>query len=394
MPTTTAAVGQRTMGVVLRPLDILFFRDGRPFGAATHAASRAAPLPQTFAGAIWTQLLVQYGCDFTQLRHRVTQQHEPIGDALDALGLPAWIHRVRVRGPWFARIELDAQKEAPEIMIPTPATLLCPKEDGPAAALSPLRPLPSGTRLPGWESTRCSQMKLRPLWPEGRAAMKPADGFLTARGIRAFLAGETVPTSEHVAADELFAWDHRTGVGIDPTRLAAAESLIYRAQFLALRRDLDACKQTVFYAEVVVPEDAPDDVFDAVDTLAFGGEGRRVAVQRLDHPYDWRALEPQSDRKASGKPLLVLTTPGMFDLPWCPNVIRNRVTAASVPAGVAVSGWDLARGGPKPNRSAVPPGSVYFLSEWIESLPDSLADQLLDRQQGWGCYLTGVWNDD
>ena len=40
----------------LEPLDVLFFRDGRPFDAAPRATS-GAPLPQTVAGAVRTWLL-------------------------------------------------------------------------------------------------------------------------------------------------------------------------------------------------------------------------------------------------------------------------------------------------------------------------------------------------
>jgi CRISPR/Cas system CMR-associated protein Cmr3 (group 5 of RAMP superfamily) len=58
-----------------------------------------------------------------------------------------------------------------------------------------------------------------------------------------------------------------------------------------------------------------------------------------------------------------------------------------------VSGWDLARCGPKPARFAAAAGSVYFLHQLPTNLPEVLSDLKEDRQQGWGCYAQGVWTD-
>ena len=59
-----------------------------------------------------------------------------------------------------------------------------------------------------------------------------------------------------------------------------------------------------------------------------------------------------------------------------------------------VSGWNMATGGPRPTRFAVPAGSVYFLEGAAEFLSnDCLADSPDDRIQGWGCFARGVWND-
>jgi len=48
------------------PLDVLFFRDGRPFGEATRARS-GLPTPQVFCGAVRNWLLRQHDCDFHKL---------------------------------------------------------------------------------------------------------------------------------------------------------------------------------------------------------------------------------------------------------------------------------------------------------------------------------------
>ena len=50
------------LGLRLDPLDVLFFRDGRPFGESTRAEG-SLPVPQTLAGALRTALLTRAGFD-------------------------------------------------------------------------------------------------------------------------------------------------------------------------------------------------------------------------------------------------------------------------------------------------------------------------------------------
>src|SRR5207245_1405614 len=88
-----------TVGLCLSPLDVLFFRDGRPFGAASRVTS-GLPTPQVFAGAVRTALLEKYGCSFEKLRRAGT--FEQIFSAV--FPEQAWIGRVKFRGPWLCRL--------------------------------------------------------------------------------------------------------------------------------------------------------------------------------------------------------------------------------------------------------------------------------------------------
>jgi CRISPR-associated protein Cmr3 len=54
------------IGLILEPLDVLFFRDGRPFEAGIRVGGQAI-MPQTLAGALRTALLDRAGCDFQAL---------------------------------------------------------------------------------------------------------------------------------------------------------------------------------------------------------------------------------------------------------------------------------------------------------------------------------------
>ncbi len=383
------------LGLLLEPLDLLFFRDGRPFGASLRGESLSTAMPQTLAGAVWTAILQAYDCNFQELT-RLVRGGQSFREAVDAMGLPAWIAEVETRGPWLARVPLKTPADAvPEVLFPIPSSLHSPKKATESERkLIRLTPLATADLLPGWNLTRTvAEPGLRPLWHRLREATEPAQGFLTPEGMRAFLHGDDVPPNTCLKDEALFGFDHRTGIGISAGTMTAEESLIYTASFLALRAEPSKNRQVVLYAEIQLPEEAPAHVVDGIRTLALGGEGRRVAVHRAPAPFDFAGLSarPSSAHRNS---LVVLSTPCPCGARWKPAALADRVVAAAVPGSVPVSGWDLARGGPKPSRFAVPAGSVYFADGELTNLPSCLADSEPDRRQGWGCYLTGVWNDD
>jgi CRISPR-associated protein Cmr3 len=382
----------------LEPLDVLFFRDGRPFTAASHGKS-GLPMPQTLAGAILTALLQRYGRSFdpTALKDNPPNGFEELVSRAQA---PPWVGRVAVRGPWLARLDADGE---PEVLLPAPAALRLDKKPQPAGhrRLHLLSPLSRHRQVPGWSPPAPG---MRPLWLAQRDRTEAADGYyLTPEGLRRFLAGEIPGEQDLVVKDKLFGFDDRTGIGVEPDRLTAAESLLYSASFLALRAPYTARErheeprsvpQVVLYAEVAPPPEGVEAVraaFRDAPPLPLGGEGRRVRVEPvLRSP--WPEQTPAAGRQ---RPFLLLTTPGFFETAWRPQCLAGNLVAAAVPGSVAVSGWDLATGGAKPTRFAAAAGSVYFLDALPEHLPpDSLCDAAKDRQQGWGGYLQGVWTDD
>lgn len=363
------------VGLRLEPLDVLFFRDGRPFTGSERSVT-GLPLPQTAAGAVRTALLRRAGCDFGKMKgaktfpEAVAQSCEPEHH---------WIGQVAVCGPWFAR---RGEGDAFEVFAPAPSVLQTEKGQKPKAVhrLAPL----SAHQLPGWDPPS-DQQGLRPLWLKDLTTTEPARGYLTPQGLARFLRGEAVTEEDIVPTGDLFDLDYRTGIGISPDRLVAEESQIFGRGFLALN------KGVFLYAEVELPDHAPDASFlDDIRTVSLGGEGRHVTLRHLPKPFSWPDVKP----RVKQKPLVLLTTPCAFQAGWRPQRLNGHVTAAAVPNPSAFSGWDLARGGPKPTRFAVPAGSVFFL----ESLPDdwapTLAENDEERRQGWGCCLTGVWTDE
>lgn len=348
------------IGLAIEPLDALFFRDGRPFDGQPRAMS-GLPLPQTLAGALRTWLLRERECDFAALAGAV-KKGVSFAEALDQQSPDRGaVARLSFRGPWLWR------DGAP--LVPVPAILRRIKDGGEIVRLAPLK-----DELPGWEPP---EDRMRPLWCRRREPTERIEGLLAVDGLRTLLEGRVPINGDIVRTDDIFGFDRRTGIVVGAATRTAEESQIYGVSLLVLADGVS------FYAEIA-GDDAALATLPAAGVIPFGGEGRRVRVTRLNAPCDW----PWAPAK-NGRTMRVLTAPAPFG-GWQPQGLRP--IAAAVPGHVAVSGWDLARGGPKPNRFAVAAGSVYFFDQRLDDRP--VAGSLCDGEDGtvgWGTFVEGGW---
>ncbi len=354
----------QVIGLQLEPLDTLFFRDGRPFTAATRGEG-GLPQPRTLAGALRSNLVRQF-VDLSELP-RLRRRGLPIEDALRELKCPEWVLRSQFRGPWLAQGKGDAAQP----LVPMPVILS--EQNGRLVRLRPLEP----RQLPGWSSPH----ELWPLWRAGASETKPAGGFLSAEGLREFLDGHE-PSSQHRRKpDELFAFEERTGLAIHPDRLTGVDSMLYGIRLLVLKPGVS------LYAEVIPGDGAPTDVAERLaGPLPLGGEGRHVSVQPRK-PFAW----PQA--AAATRSLWLLTTPAPLREAHRPDVLPQgcHVRAAATAAPIAFSGWDVARNGPERTRFAVPAGAVYFVEGEFTPDSGSFCAGADDVAVGWGLALRGVW---
>jgi CRISPR-associated protein Cmr3 len=370
-----------TIGLCLEPLDVLFFRDGRPFAAASRVTS-GLPTPQVLAGAVRTALLEKYRCDFKALAESTRS------GKLLAEGLPQtirWIADVKFRGPWLCRLAdaSNTQNNKLDVYLPVPATLHTAKKGLKKEGVPPvqqLTPLKS-EELPGWKQSLTlpdREVSLRPLWIGGTDPTEPATGFIDSSGLKTFLEGEDPGENNLHKADEFYCFDNRTGIGINAESLTTGDGEIYGVRFLSLKCGYG------FYADIQLPPDAPADALSGVTFLAFGGEGKRAATRVLEKPFDFPAPSA-CDTSRNQKRLLLLTTPSVTKADGQPY-FPEKCVAAAVNSPVAISGWDIAKNGPKPTRFAAPAGSIYFL-DTADPIPEQ-TDEF-----GYGCHLQGVWTD-
>src|SRR5208337_3850137 len=97
------------IGLRLDPLDVLFFRDGRPFAPATRGTS-GLPMPQTLLGALRLALLEASAPRFGEFRHE--EGRPRTWDAIcEQSQAPEWLRKMGVRGPWLARLQKDDRLE-------------------------------------------------------------------------------------------------------------------------------------------------------------------------------------------------------------------------------------------------------------------------------------------
>jgi CRISPR-associated protein Cmr3 len=212
-----------------------------------------------------------------------------------------------------------------------------------------------------------------------------AQGFLSLSGLKDYLAGKKIASEAAIAdggENPLVGIAERTGIGVDPDTFSAQEGMIYAAGFLSLSKGIG------FYGEALLPESAPAGAFDGIEIVSFGGEGRKAVLREVP-AVNW----PSAAAGAGQNSFLLLTTPAFFARGWKPQAIAGRIAGAAVAEGTPVSGWDLARGGPKPTRFAAPAGSVYFLDESMTDAIDNLSEGEDDLLAGYGCCLKGVWTD-
>lgn len=353
----------QTTALFLTPLDQLFFRDGRPFGASTRGVS-GLPNPTTLAGALRTVLLNGAGADFRKLA-AVTRGGAGMEEAFRAAGAPDWIARIRIRGPWLAT--LIGQK--PTVYFRRPRHLR-PADNGKLTAAQPLE-----KPLPGWQG----KDGLLPLWCH-RAKTGKETGFgdlIASDGLAAMLAGDQVEKGRLANTSDFVAWQDKTGIQLNEQTLTAKDEMIYAVKMLELKKNVG------FYCEVQSEQALP---FGKPALFPFGGESRYVSATQV-RALSWPAPPTQSRR------MLYLVSPGLFRRTWLPDAVpaETSVKAAAVDGPFAVSGWDLARGGPKATRFGVQPGSVYFC-EGGTTFPASLCGDTADALQGYGDYLQGVWN--
>lgn len=401
----------QSVGVALRPLDLLFFRDGRPFGESSRV-NTGLPTPQMFAGALRTSLLAKWGVTTRDLSYQAQKSpqkksrelYQTLTEAVlrqqgrELSTVPEWSYDLHFRGPWLALCSSHDQPPTQvEPLLPTPLTLV--REEQKSTGEGVWSRCDPKVNLPGWSHPQ----RWQGLWHNGGKKAEYPGGYLTLTGLRKYLEGSVPADADWYGADELFAHELRTGIVINPDRMTTEESQMYGIQFLALRKKLcesasgknSALRYLCLYGEVLVPNDQAATEFKEVvpPVLPLGGEGRLAELQVMETPVNWPA-------PSSATNVFVLLSPAPLEQASSacgpvPGAWKsgNVVTAASFGTPLAISGWDLVARGPKPTRFFAPAGSVFFVEPGRGGLSHNLcaaeADSGLDAVNGWGFALPG-----
>ena len=370
--------------VFIDPIDALFLRGNKLFGdPGSFGDALLPPWPSVAAGALRSALLA----------HR---EHNPLRFAC-------------------GEIEDDTELGTPERPGSFRITQFQMARRGPDGTVEPLYGLPadlSVTRCAGGRDEDREVRRVRPHGPpkgiQASAATqslavlaeprrgKPLTGhWLTPKGWRRYLDDGKVEQGHLVPSSELWQLDTRVGIALDPRKRRASDGALFTSQGIVFRKPEHrrASEATlgwnVGFLAGVLGATLPDDPL----MLRFGGDGRAAVAKRAD----LCAPEVNYDGiAAAGCCRLVLTTPGLFEGGWRPtgvtgdgcdlrfelHGVRARLVCAAVPRFEVISGFNLAKRGPKPAQRVAPVGSVY----WLDKL-DATSDTLRNLA------ARGLWSD-
>ncbi len=369
-------------GILLNPLDVMLFRDGRSFGAANRVVS--GPLfPQTIAGAIRTALLRATGFSFDKLRG----QRGGIVQRLRDAGADEDVLNARFRGPWFANCIGDGYRRIEEhtVLFPAPANVKQSKTRGEWLVAKPVEP----NLCSGWQS----KDGLWPMQMVGNLDAKADPTFFTFNGLMKFLdsAGASTFSLTDGEHGETFSFeqeiDYRVGIGIDSSRLSTIDGELYGIGFLSLPSSIR------IYVEVESTQSILDLLCDA--PISLGGEGKYAHAVTTD-PCSFPAYDPNCSQSCWYVATPTFLSHGNIKNRPLPPMSFGRILGAASGPGLAVSGWDNIRGGPRKTQFAIPAGAVYYVDG--PGSDGGIIEESTDRdarlQEGWGFAIQGKWREN
>jgi CRISPR-associated protein Cmr3 len=383
--------------LVLSLRDGMFLKDGREW--ATSEAGRAHslgwPMPSTVLGA----LVTARGC-LSEAAAAPTPEHWQAVAAATSLG-----PTIALRRPLSPR----PPEWAPAHRVwPVPAdALFLPDERGRPDRVLRLDPKPPHLAMLGRDDDAAREALWRPrVSDQAKPARAP-----TWWAEQVFIDWLTDPAIDrpwggpwHGLALPQHVQSH---VGIDPNTLAAREEILFSHDVV---ETIDRERHEWAIGCRVSPAD------EQPKHVTLGGD-RRLARAELAGADLFAA--PDTLIAAFANPpkglRLVAVTPAVFHAGWLPDGFAASsddpycgrlpgleadliLRAAFVPRAAHVSGWDMARGRPKPTTRLVPPGAVYhFARKDGEPFPAGIAKGFwlatLGRrtQEGFGYFVPGVW---
>ena len=375
------------MKIFLDPLETLHFRNGRPFNAGEvgYAETIFPPTPETMQGVV--RALIASRWDATRSMAEIFQEGS---DLVELIGNSSRYGRLRIND--IALVRWIGTNPIP--LYPVPAHILIEEKTNRLFLLKP-------EELKGTISNMPAQQYLM-IHGKPKYKLKPADGWLTESDLRLALKVETdddLQKIKIIQKSDIFEREFRVGIGIDSSRKAVEEGLLYSTQMIRMKKVYHPYEESYgFRVEMYIAQEASPDKEAEKDTqriytvlrndgwAIMGGERRAVRFKAVkDNPSD------VSTKKGN---LLYLATPAVFSGGWKPDKLAADPIAAAVLRYQSIGGWQLepgksGGGSNKEMRRCVPAGSVYFFNQEIDIPPWIGSGNT--TQIGYGITRTGVW---
>jgi len=370
----------------IKPLDTLFFRDGKPFtmGSETWAEPIFPPYPSTVYGAIWTWLIFERGGlkEFEDGKYkdelgRIIKNEKSNFKEIKKGSLT-------IKGPFIC---LDNN-----IYFPLPFDLL-QKKGAPKSEKNNLFYIDCINKLEIFISDYSLE---RILINKGDYELDECDEFLDIASLKDYLMDNKI-TVRFTEKDKIFLKEKKTGIKRSRKTLSSEEGYLYRIPMIRLK------KEASLFVEINGLSNYPEG-----GVLQIGGEGKTAKIEKKENDNLLMTLM-DIDFKFENKVFkLYFATSAIFKKGWIPDWINEKtfegnydgiklkLIACSIGKYKLIGGWDLANNRPKPMYKAVPSGSVYYFKILDDTSAERIKEVLhlknisdINPEEGFGLSLVG-----
>jgi CRISPR-associated protein Cmr3 len=393
--------------VSIKPLDVLFFRNYKPFDAdeGSYGEVLSSPYPSTFYGALKTAILYKLCNDYDEFKEGKA------GRLNEIIGYPKAndqdIQNGSLKITFFglsrkykkSKDDNGKTSKSIEILLPIPKDLVKYKDDdnGDIHKLS-LKKRPNwidydnGYNL---EYILCAK--------SSKKVESPNIKYITKNQLENYLNnGENLNIKDDDKSSQIYDIEYRTGIGIDRDLKITKKGYLYQVELLRLKKEYS----------YIVGYDGDDDELPDNGVLKVGGESKIAEYNSLELDANIKLSNDTLKNISESKMFkLYLSTPAIFDNGWRPRWIGDdlkgnipdtniavKLIAASVGKYRTVGGWDIVNSEPKPSYRAVPEGSVYYfeiLNDFdVNELKDALHGKAISdikKEEGFGItYIGGI----
>ncbi len=311
------------MIIEIRPLDTLFFRDGKPFGMGeeTWSGSSVLPNPSVVWGALFSMLLSR-GLVKQSDEHRLQIKKFFLYDQINAAGSV------------YLPVPLDIYEERKSKSVEKYFSKLETAEN--VVSNYPLPQLLSPNTAKQVESLTDAFMDIRDFY---------GDYYL-----------EGTPTVVYMGA--IYEKDYKIGIGRNKNSKSTEEGLLYRIELMELHPEWR------FWVEMEFAGDFPSE-----GIVKLGGEGKTASFRIMPEAAtkDIKNLNIGLQNKfrdnKDGCFKLYFSSPTFFSDGCGLQTLGNHfeVSAAIIGRPKSIGGFDVHKNEPKAMLKALPPGTVYYL---------------------------------
>lgn len=357
-----------TVHLLLKPLDVWLFRDGRPFNREIdhRAASLFPPLPTVIQGAIRTHYIEQNGGLSAYLAGKLPEVERVVGKK----GAPP-PDSFRLSGPFVVR-EQDKRLIR---YFPLPGHAY---QDGNSYRL--LKPSHREEIVTNLNTS------LQLLWMQADPTKQADDEggrWLPEQILQTLLTRQELPDdTDLIKGNTLFQREHRLGIDRLDESLSSEEGAIYQVEFIR------PCPDMGLYVAIEGISDWPQS-----GILRLGGEGRLATYQTIDALDSLMAPTTTPEQFT-----LTFLTPTWFERGWQPANWSKffagslKLVAVAVNRPMVMGGFDLAKQEQKPARRYVPAGSTYYFEGKTTIKETFICDSETDGRIGFGQFIIGEWS--